>query len=115
MACTDEYNLDLVCGQTEARTFLIKDPDGTPWTLTGYNFESQIRDSPNSDLILDLGPYLAQGTGIGEIDLNIPYTVTSGLAGQNANWDMFLVISGQSTLRILSGPATITESITSIT
>lgn len=103
------WNLRIEQGATFAQLFdcTVDDP---AFTWDGWTARSQIRTTtaPNSELLLELTPYLTVDGGT--ILLSIPAAVTQTLT-RNGRWDMELV-RGSVVVRLLQGAVVISREVT---
>lgn len=118
MSCTDRYDWEINVGESVAWGLTIRDGSGNYYNLSGYNAKSQIRSFPQGDLILELSNsngYLIIGPSTGRIDISIPPSGTSGLSPQSANYDLFIIATGNTySEKIIHGKVDILPSITLI-
>lgn len=102
-----DWDLRIEQGSTFVQTYRVTDA-GFSWA--GWNARAQIRSStaPNSDLILDLTPYLTvDGPAV---RLALPATVTQALT-RNGRWDLEMY-QGSTVVRILQGATVVSREVT---
>jgi hypothetical protein len=113
----DTYELVIVQGERK-RLGLRYLVDDLAQSLVGWNWRGQAREreSTDSDLILDLTPYLKLNADGVTLDLSIPSDTTYAISsiGKNAAWDVFIWPGEDPTSKILliQGPVTLDKSST---
>lgn len=113
-----EYDLELVQNATYERAFTWK-KDGLAQSLADYAHHAQVRarEDQDSDLLLDLAPYMTREDANTKIRLKVPGSVLADLepkAFKRAAWDLVLVHTADPTDRVtlLEGAASLNPSTT---
>jgi hypothetical protein len=109
---SNTYDLQLVQGERFRRGFRYK-VDGEAQILAEYTWQAQARakELHSAALILDITIYLALDADQVTLGLDIPATVTFGLAKfpQAAAWDLFIwpVANPEDKILLVQGAATL--------
>lgn len=113
-----DYDLELTQNSTYERAFTWKQ-DGLARSLADYDQHAQVRakEDQDSELLLDLAPYLTREAADTKIRLKIPGSVLADLEPRSfkrAAWDLVLVNRADPTDRVtlLEGAATLDASAT---
>lgn len=86
-----DYRFEIRQGSTVRRNFALS-IDDAPVNLTGYTARMQVRDRPESDsVILNATPYITLGGTAGDIDIDIPASITEDLPAGRFSYDLELV------------------------
>jgi hypothetical protein len=113
-----DYDLELVQNATYERAFTWK-KDGLPQSLADYASYAQVRakEDQDSELLLDLGPYMTREAANTKIRLRVPGSVLADLEPRDfkrAAWDLVLVHNADPTDRVvlLEGAASLNPATT---
>lgn len=103
-------------GATFRLSLVWKDPNGTPYDLTGYTARMQVRKaygSTSSMLSLTSGAGdIVLGGALGTIVATASATATAALSGLQGVYDIELVSPGGVVDRVLQGTVTISPEVT---
>lgn len=114
------YPITIYQGSLWDRTFLFKNPDGTPINLSGYSARMQIRTLPTSlATLIDAqstgiapNPRIVLGGGAGTAQVILPPATTMLLSQPSAFYDLELTPPSGDTEKWLRGPVTIVLEVT---
>jgi hypothetical protein len=118
MSAAGDYNLEIIIGDTFAKTFTFYSDKAKTITkdLTGYSFKSQIRKcKSSSDVILEFeSPATIDLSlaNVGKIILRATDAVTGALAEQNAVYDLKWTDPSLNKLTVVEGRVVILEAVT---
>ena len=120
-----KLNLKIAQGATFLRTLTIQDSSGNPINITGWTFDSEIKDRIGGTL---LGTFsfviLDQGTNLGQVTMNLTPAQTKALISGNCPpdpcsngqynfvYDMFLTTLAPFTYKALYGSVTVYPEVT---
>ena|SRR6266487_4840386 len=105
-------NITVEIGATFQKTWSLENSDTTPFDLTGFTVEAQIREDQDSKypVATFTGSIIGPPTD-GVLQIAIARTVTELLKPSKNIWDL-RIVSGTSTIRLLAGIATIVRGAT---
>ena len=105
------YDITLEQFADFAKTFTLKKKsDGTLYDLTGYTPTAQLRRKPSSTSAD--ASFTCSVISPGKISMTLSHTVTTTLADYIGFWDMTLIHTSGTVLRILQGRATVSAGVT---
>lgn len=108
------YNFTIEQGATFSRTIVVKNPNDTPYNLTGYTARMQIRrDITATEIMMTLtteNGKLALGGNNGQISVLLSASDTAQIT-RNGVYDLELAV-GSTVYRLLRGAVTLIPEVT---
>jgi len=109
-------DIEVEAGATFDTTLTWKDKDGVPVDLTGYSAEMHIRDSVDSDIILDTlttaNTRLELGDALGTIRIIIPDSVSTAYTFSGAVYDLEITSAVLTKRRLFEGSISVIPEVT---
>lgn|ERR1043166_4419989 len=98
-------------GATFSYPIQMQNGDGTPFNLTGYTGQAEIREEAGSkNLVVAMTVTIGSPATNGTITLQIPAATTAALREGNYEWDFYIRATSPE-IRLLSGKASIIPSV----
>lgn len=111
-----KYNITIEQGATFVLPITWKDGNDTPVNLTGYTARMQVRqfkDSPTALVNLTTeNAGIVLGGALGTVTVTITATATAALPAVEGFYDLELIASTGTVVRLLQGAATISKEVT---
>lgn len=109
------YDISAFQGADYAVTFTYNDSTGAPVNVTGASSRMQVRKYPESQypiLTLANGSGITLGGALGTVAIAISGATLSAIPSGNMYYDIEIVTSGGSIVKLISGAFNITAEIT---
>jgi len=109
----DSFDLSIIQGQTFTLSVTVRDINGVPIDLSGYNISGYLKTRySDTGKLTDLNATIANGPS-GIVTLSIPATGTAALPINYAFYDVEMMNPGDGTItKVLAGKASVFPEIT---
>lgn len=111
-----QYDFTIEQGATFHLRFTWEDSNGAPINLTEFKARMQARKSFNApEVLIDASTengLITLNAAAGEVNIDLPESVTSGFSWPQAVYDLELVASNDVVTRLVQGSITISREVT---